>query len=113
VLCLMSSIHVPKGLPFLLLPSVSHSITVFGSQSFSFLFTCPHHCTCFYSIVSRMFFSTSIISLITVFLILSLLDFLADRFQQSISVASNLVCCLLLSVHVSDPCSKILSTIDL
>jgi hypothetical protein len=44
VLYLIQSIHVPKGPSFLLLPSVSHSMMVFGSLSLSIRFTCPYYC---------------------------------------------------------------------
>jgi hypothetical protein len=56
-----------------------------------------------------MFFPTSMTSLMVSFRTFSFHYFLADLLQKSISVASNLFCCVF-SVHVSAPYSKILWT---
>jgi hypothetical protein len=107
MLRLTPSIHLSLGLPLLRVPFGSHS-KIFSDSLFPGIrFTCPNHRSSFSSITYKMFFPTSIISLMMIFRTFSFLDFLADLLQKSISVASNLFACCVFSVHVSAPYSKI------
>jgi hypothetical protein len=91
------SIHLSLGLP-LCIPSGSHSKIFRGSLFPDILFTCPNHHSHFSSITSKMFFPTSMITLMVPFQTFSFLDFVADLLQKSILVASNLFACCVFSV---------------
>ena len=82
------SIHVFLGHPLFLLSVGVHSIINFGILSSGILLTWAYHCNLFFCIMSMMtcFPFTPMISFICSFLILSLLDFLADLLNTSISV---------------------------
>ncbi|PSN47200.1 hypothetical protein C0J52_07863, partial [Blattella germanica] len=80
------SVQVIFGRPLFLLPIGCHSKIFFGNLSSLILFTCPNHLNCAVLISSVRDPFTFIFSLITVFLILSLLEILAERRQKSISV---------------------------
>jgi hypothetical protein len=61
------SIHRSLGLPLLRVPSGSHSKTFSGSLFPAILFTCPNHRSRFSSVTSKMFFRTSMTSLMATF----------------------------------------------
>ena len=79
------SIHIFLGRPLFILSSGTHSIINFGILSSGILLTWPYHCSLFFSVMSSFPFSP-IISSICSFLMLSILDFLADHLSTSISV---------------------------
>jgi hypothetical protein len=106
MVCRTPSIHLSLGLPLLRVPSGSHS-TIFSGNVFPGIrSTCPNHRSRFSSVTFKMFFRTSMISLMVPFRTFSFLDFLADLLQKSI----NLFACCVFSDHVSAPYSKILWT---
>ena len=82
------SIHVFLGRPLFLLSSGTHSIINFGILSSGILLAWLYHCSLFFSMISMMsaFPFTHIISFICSFLILSILDFLADLLSTSSSI---------------------------
>ena len=91
------SIHVFLGRPlFLLFPGI-HSIINFGSLSSCILLTWTCHWSLFLSMMSIIsgFSFTPIISFTCSFLILSILDFLADLLSTSISVERQSTCIIL------------------
>jgi hypothetical protein len=88
------------GLPILCIPSGSHSKIFSGSLFPGILFTYPSHRSCFSSITYKMFFPTSMITLMLPFWTFFYLDFVADLLQKSISVAVNLfACCVDKFIH--------------
>jgi hypothetical protein len=89
------------GLTFLRFPCGSHSKNVRGSLFSAILFTCPNHSSRFSSVTSKMFILTSMIALMVPFRNFSFLEFLADLFQKSISVAGNLFSYCVFSAHVT------------
>src|SRR5215475_10841470 len=103
------SIHVFLGRPLFLLSPGIHSIINFGILSSGILLTWPYHCSVFISIMSMMsgFPFTPIISFICSFFIFSILDFLADLLNTSISVAKILFICLVGICHTSAPYSNL------
>ena len=98
------SIHVFLGRPLFLLSVAVHSIINFDILSSCILLTWPYHCNLFFSILSMMscFPFTPTISFICSFLILSLLDFLADL-STSISVDTILFIHLVGICYTSAP----------
>jgi len=79
------SIHVFLGRPLFLLFRDIESIINFGILSSGILLTWPYHCSLFCSMMSGFPF-TPIISFISSFFTLSVLDFLADLLSTSVSV---------------------------
>ena len=102
------SIHVFLGRPLFLLSVGVHSIINFGILSSRIPLTWPYHCKLFFSIMSMMscFPFTPIISFICSFLILSLLDFLADLLNTPILVDRILFISLVGICHTSAPLTK-------
>ena len=99
------SIHVFLGRPLFLLSSCTHSVINIAILSSGFLLTWPYHCSLFFSMMSMMsgFPFTPIISFICSFLILCILDFLADLLSTSISVDRILFISLVGICHTSAP----------
>ena len=73
-----------------------------------FFVTWPYHVSWFCSISFIIVSSSPICCLIVTFLILSFLDILQDHLSSSISVASNRLLLFSVSLHVSEPHSKLL-----
>jgi hypothetical protein len=96
MLRLTLSIHLSLRLPFLRVPSVSHSKIFRGSLFPGILFTCPNHRSRFSSITSKMFYPTSMIALMVPFRTFSFLAFLADLLQNpsQLQVICSPVVCL-------------------
>jgi len=99
------SIHVFLGRPLFLLSSGIHSIINFGILSSGILLTWPYHCSLFFCMMSMMSSCpfTPIISFIRSFFVLSILDFLADLLNTSISVDKILFISLVGICHTSAP----------
>jgi len=117
--------YLPTGLllgffrswPSLFLPSSFSSVFLvlsFVSASTSmlfwavFLWTWPYHVSWFCSISFIIVSSSPICCLIVTFLILSFLYILDDLLRASISVASTRLLLFSVSLHVSEPCNKLL-----
>ena len=122
--------HLPTGLqlgffrswPSLYLPSSFSSVFIvlsFISVSTSMLFWVifllpffehgrPYHGSWFCSISFIIVSSNPICCLIVTFLILSFLDILENLPRPSISVASTRLLLFSVSLHVSEPCNKLL-----
>ena len=99
------SIQVFLGRPLFLLSSGIHSIINFGILSSDIRLTWPYHCSLFFSMMSMIsgFPFTPMISYICSFIILSILDFLADVLSTSISEDKILFISLVGICHTSAP----------
>jgi hypothetical protein len=84
MLRLTPSIHLSLGLHLLRVPSGSHSKTFIDSLFPGILSTCPNHRSRFSSVTSKMFFRTSMTSLLVTFRTFSFLDFLADLLKNKV-----------------------------
>jgi hypothetical protein len=82
MLRLTPSIHLSLSLPLLRVPYGSHSKIFRGSLFPGILFTCPNHRSRFSLLTSKMFFPTSMITLMVTFRTFSFLDFHNVAFQH-------------------------------
>ena len=108
------SIHslLPK-FSFLLLSSAFHSSIIFEILSLPILLKYPNHLKFLSSITWIILWWTFIISIILIFLIFSIIDFLATLSQKPISLGNSLFAFSLFSVKLSGPYDMRFCTNDL
>ena len=104
---LIPSIQFVFGLPRALFRFGIHFNAILGYLPSDILWTWPYHVSWFRSISFIIGSSNPICCLIVTFLIPSFLDILEDLLRTSISVASIRLLLFSVSLHVSEPYSKL------